>query len=1372
MDASDERENDYLRFLRGMRPDDANIQASMPDLTTAQSSELDFRTSFVGPDGLPEIDHDGAEFARMLLAQAEQEQKDTEADEAVAAAQAEAQEAAAAVNGVLQLSTARSARGASVLPRGSTVVVPFISSVSSASTPSVTSLTRGMDTASSMVEARSASMLGATSRCKAMGTARGTAANPCAPLLGVRTRGWKEGTYTSLEGNDRKKTYFNLPLKNRFCKTHGGGRFCQEEGCKRRDIGGGRCISHGGGKKCQAKDCTKVDRGGGFCKAHGGGKKCEADNCNNWALGGGICLEHKGPGKRCKTLGCTKYDLGGGHCIAHGGGRKCVVEGCDKIRQVNKRCRGHGGKVLCSIPNCERAAQNRKLCKAHGGAKLCSFEGCINKQKGKGLCIRHGGGTKCKEDGCDAIERGGGYCKGHGGGKKCSAQVPRTVDAAMLRLGSLLALGAALLGPAATEESPPSPPINYRTYAEMTAFLLQLNASFPDVVQVSVAQETYGLPYPSELQCIVDDGTKATEPCKQFVVHLTNHSTLASDPQRPEVFISGALHGNERVGPNAAIELVALFAHATSSYAKDDNLKPTVDTQRWLRELVNTRNVLVTPMTNAYGYSHNHREELTVDPNRDYNYMRAGAECMQTMTSRVVNEIWRDHIFQLAVTFHDGTRAVAYEWGSPDHYLDGDEKKPSEKSPDHMAQFQISHTLANFAGVFPDGKLYPTGTMNDVVYGVSGGMEDWGYAASWENQFYNENSQPFHPCEPTTFGGYPAEKTVYNNITHRAFNMLVETSDAKEPRAADLGNTKELYKANVDFFRADSIKKKFVGHVPRNVRLALMMIEMVQPLVRWVDASTSKSQDLMSAFPAASLYTTNTEVDQVTEMGCGAHAWELSQVATCSASDCSVNNAAHSKVQVAWEVLGALTVDSTHVQVSSSPKFEDGSILMQTAGQKGTTRRFYEFAPDTSEATVANADTMGTSLFVTCLNLQNATSDKLYVRAVATVDQKQGSGYDSPSPRIPPQSHLVNARTNPEWNFEWNGHQVQGSLHWTSPVITIDVSNKAVTSVSSSKAPTESQKADASPLSPSSQRDKGDSIDPLTIDKERTKEVSSDEGEDESEDDSAESESDDEESEDSGDSQQSDDSSERDDTTLDDEMKAPSDSQGVTPEPSSSITTQDATALAGTGSGLDGDDKPSSLLQFGYLAISSCAMIIVLTLAYLYRRVFRRPRQPYMNISSLEQTTRVTINNFDDEDYDVDDSESEEDDNGQGPRIPRHAQSSRSVFGQYRGLRSCDGAFNALLNMAKDAEDASDTDAAPQKPPQLLYAEYMYCTGNALCQKPLVDWAVCVKSVQTEQRDIKDCALAKRLLERCLHGKTEELLKASQPQVFRPSAAP
>ncbi|KAG7389311.1 hypothetical protein PHYPSEUDO_010646 [Phytophthora pseudosyringae] len=836
-------------------------------------------------------------------------------------------------------------------------------------------------------------------------------------------------------------------------------------------------------------------------------------------------------------------------------------------------------------------------------------------------------------------------------------------------------LALALLGAASAYDYPPSPPINYKTYAEMTKYLLELNATFPDVVQVSVAQETYGLPYPEELQCVADDETKSTEPCKQFVVHLTNHSTLASDPERPEVFISGALHGNERVGPNAAIELVALVAHATSSFGTDDKVKPTPDTQRWLRELVNARNVLVTPMTNAHGYSHNRREELAVDPNRDYNYMKAGADCMQTMTSRVVNEIWRDHIFQLAVTFHGGTRAVAYEWGSPDHYLNGDEKQPSEKSPDHMAQFQIANTLANFAGVFPDKKLYPTGTMNDVVYGVTGGMEDWGYAASWENQFYDAKAQPFHACEPTTFGGYPKEKTIYNNITNRAFNMLVETSNSKEPRAADLGNFKELYNANVDFFRTEGITTEFVGHVPRNVRLALMMIEMAQPLVRWVDAAgSSQSQELSSVFPAASLYTTN--ADQVTEMGCGSLAWERNQVATCDVSDCSVVNSAHSKLQIAWEVLGALTVDSTHVQASTSATFEDDSILMETSTQKGTTRRFYEFASDSSQAAAANADTLGTSLFVTCLDLGYVTSDKLYVRAVATVDQdwkRQGSGVDGPSPHVPPQSHLVNARTNPNWDFEWNGHRVTGALEWMSPVITVDIATKSeANDISSGNTPDlpssdTSASSTQSASAESESEDSDDTTGPRTIGKEQTKDE-------------------DEESEDSGDDVSASasttaaspptataaepastkatdtDDSESDDeeTTLDDEVKASDDeAAAATPKPSSVDSTQDATALAANGSSLD-DNPPSGLLQFGYLIMSSCAMIIVLTLAYLYRRVFRRPRQPYMNISSLEQTTRVTINNIDDEDYDVDEDKSGDD--GAGPRIPRHAQTSRSVL--------------------------------------------------------------------------------------------------------------
>ncbi|CAI5726865.1 unnamed protein product [Hyaloperonospora brassicae] len=652
----------------------------------------------------------------------------------------------------------------------------------------------------------------------------------------------------------------------------------------------------------------------------------------------------------------------------------------------------------------------------------------------------------------------------------------------MLRSCLALALGVCFVDDCYARVDPAPTLIKCRTYAETAAYLLELNATFPDVVRVSVAQETYNLPYPKELRCIVDEKTNATEPCKHFVVHLTNHATLASDPERPEVFFSGAVHGNERVGPNAVVELVALFAHATSKYRTKDMREPTADTQRWLKELVNTRNVVLVPMTNAYGYSRNERRELTLDPNRDYNYMRAGAECMQTMTSRVVNEIWRDHIFQLAVTFHGGTQAIAYEWGAPNHYFHGDKTQPSQKSPDDVAQVQLGITLANFAGTFANGELLPAGTMNEVVYGVTGGMEDWGYAASWENEYSNEKSQPFSPCEPTTFGGYPKEKTIYNNVTNRAFNVLVETSYKKEPLPADMGNFQELYNANVDFYRTKGTSTKVVGHVPRNVRLALMMIEMAQPLVRWVDAGRSSALQTVDTFPAASLYTTSDE--QVTKMGCGARAWERKQVATCSATDCSVISAAHSKLQIAWEVLGALTVDSTHVQVSSSASFEDDTVLIETTAQKGTTRRFYEFASNSSKAAAANAaDKMETSLFVTCLDLGNVTSDKFYVRAVATVDQnwkKQGTGANMPSPQVPPQSHLVNARTNAGWNAKWNGHKVKAGLEWASPILTVDAGKKSKTKAAEPEASSDGSPEQESSFtfqSTSSQRDSADSDD-------------------------------------------------------------------------------------------------------------------------------------------------------------------------------------------------------------------------------------------------------------------------------------------------------
>ncbi|GLD97563.1 hypothetical protein PINS_up006253 [Pythium insidiosum] len=593
----------------------------------------------------------------------------------------------------------------------------------------------------------------------------------------------------------------------------------------------------------------------------------------------------------------------------------------------------------------------------------------------------------------------------------------------------------------------PKGPFRYRSYGEMVAFLHELSTTYPELVRVSIAEETYNLPTPRELQCLGTHG--AMEPCRHYVVHLTNHSTLASDPSRPEVFFSGALHGDERVGPTTTVELIALIASSATAYAKGPNeaiAEPPLTTQRWLHELVNTRSIVLTPMTNAYGYAHEKREELDIDPNRDYNYLAKGPECMQAMTSRVVNELWRDHVFQLAVTFHGGMRAVSFEWGSPNHYLSSRRRQRSEKSPDHTAQSQLANTLATYAGTFQDGTFYPVGTMNDVVYGVSGGMEDWAYAASWENQYTPASeTKPFQPCEPTTYGGYPREKTVYNNVTHRAFNILVETANAKHPRDDTLGQYDDLYRSELDFHSSERAESFSAGHITQNVRLALMLVELVQPYLRWIHLPFTVAPTMRqlasrptvpSSFLNASLFV-ETET-QLQPLRCATPSTEDVLIVTCESNPCRVHVTSKTKrlrLQLAWEVLGAITVDDTRVQIAAAKSFEKETILKESALQTGKTRRFYDMID--SKTPLPSTPSIG--LFSACIDVDIAGQQALFVRARAKVDQdwrkQETDGDDAPSPRIPPQSHLVNARTNANWDMESNGHRVKGKLFWHSPVL-------------------------------------------------------------------------------------------------------------------------------------------------------------------------------------------------------------------------------------------------------------------------------------------------------------------------------------------------
>jgi predicted deacylase len=181
---------------------------------------------------------------------------------------------------------------------------------------------------------------------------------------------------------------------------------------------------------------------------------------------------------------------------------------------------------------------------------------------------------------------------------------------------------------------------NYYSYGDAAKLLLDLASQRPDLASLSTTQALYGLR--SAGTCASADGTRSA--CLTHVLEITNRSSAAAEPERPEVLISGALHGDEQVGPLTALELSVWLL---SRY----------DTDAWVRRLVDTRRILIVPMTNAIGVATNQRSELGIDPNRDFPFDQEPGRCMQTIAARSVNELYRAHLLQLAITFHGGMQA-------------------------------------------------------------------------------------------------------------------------------------------------------------------------------------------------------------------------------------------------------------------------------------------------------------------------------------------------------------------------------------------------------------------------------------------------------------------------------------------------------------------------------------------------------------------------------------------------------------------------------------------------------------------------------------------------------------------------------------------
>lgn len=310
----------------------------------------------------------------------------------------------------------------------------------------------------------------------------------------------------------------------------------------------------------------------------------------------------------------------------------------------------------------------------------------------------------------------------------------------------------------------------------------------------------------------------------------------------------------------------------------------------WLAFLASRRDSIVVPATNCLGYKFNRREDNGVDPNRDFSYTRKDNKCFLSPTSKVIYQIMKQNIIQLVVTYHGGMVAIGYEWGSQNH------RRPNDKSPDQMPYASIGKLFSTYSGRFKREIPYPVGPINSVIYPVDGGMEDWLYAEGWDQSFLRKDcvgmgeikvpqagsdaslrgtdirisrlvgslysdidrmddasgSLPNHSPSPrkrllshprTTLASNEALPTRYLRTVaeegdgrklletipngNRALVFLVETSDLKRPTQDSLGGSLRILSTN----------SPQNGHIPRNVRINLLALDLLQPYVCFQDYS-------------------------------------------------------------------------------------------------------------------------------------------------------------------------------------------------------------------------------------------------------------------------------------------------------------------------------------------------------------------------------------------------------------------------------------------------------------------------------------------------------------------------------------------------------
>ena len=171
----------------------------------------------------------------------------------------------------------------------------------------------------------------------------------------------------------------------------------------------------------------------------------------------------------------------------------------------------------------------------------------------------------------------------------------------------------------------------------------------------------------------------------------------------------------------------------------------------------------------------------------------------------------------------------------------------------------------------------------------------------------------------------------------------------------------------------------------------------------------------------------------------------------------------YSSVSIEWTVGGSVSIDETQLWVANAADVDDEELLqncfLQPNADAVQASSFVPVGPTQSGSGFFSPNgpepSSGTNgqmapRFSTVIDLTNLgdNGDEWYIMASARVDSDWSSSAANGMPSgIPPQAHLANVRTNPDWYHESAGKIVQGRLYWFSVPLRLSRSSAGATAV-------------------------------------------------------------------------------------------------------------------------------------------------------------------------------------------------------------------------------------------------------------------------------------------------------------------------------------